>query len=47
VQTTESYRSLKHRAAKQAHELEAWRDKARTRGCALYALQAAQTSVKP
>jgi hypothetical protein len=29
VHTTERHLSLKQRAAKQAHELEAWRDKAR------------------
>lgn len=31
VHTTDSHRSLKQRAAKQAHDLEAWRDKARPR----------------
>ncbi len=29
VYTTDSHRALKARAAKQAHELESWRDKAR------------------
>jgi len=37
VHTTERHLSLKQRAAKQAHELEAWRDKARPKRSALTA----------
>ena len=37
VHTTERHLSLTQRAAKQAHELEAWRDKARPKRSALTA----------